>query len=168
MEKVSLSCCFTGYRPQKMPFLIDDDNPQFKKFENMLVAKILELINAGCTTFYTGMAMGFDIIAAEAVLLAKEVTDTPVELYAVIPYKNQDKSFPYDWKSRYERIIKKCDKAILLCDSYNRTCFFLRNQFMVDNSDIVLTYFDGKSGGTKSTVDYAARKGRQVINLYNE
>ena len=36
---------------------------------------------------------------------------------------------------------------------------------MVDNSDFVLTWFDGKSGGTKNTVDYAFNKGRKIFNL---
>lgn len=37
---------------------------------------------------------------------------------------------------------------------------------MVDKSDYVLTWFDGKRGGTMETLNYAAKKRREVINLY--
>ena len=43
----------------------------------------------------------------------------------------------------------------------------MRNRFMVDNSDYVLTWFDGAAGGTKSTILYALKKDKRVINLKN-
>ena len=36
---------------------------------------------------------------------------------------------------------------------------------MVDNSDYVVTWFDGKRGGTENTLKYAAKKRRHIINL---
>ena len=65
-------CCFTGYRPSKFPFKLSVNDEKYIKFENNLVEGILELINEGCRVFYTGMAMGFDIIAAETVILLKK------------------------------------------------------------------------------------------------
>ena len=36
---------------------------------------------------------------------------------------------------------------------------------MVDNSDFVITWFDGQSGGTASTLSYAQKCGKRIINL---
>ena len=36
---------------------------------------------------------------------------------------------------------------------------------MVDNSDYVVTWFDGKHGGTENTLKYAAKKRRHIINI---
>ena len=36
---------------------------------------------------------------------------------------------------------------------------------MVDNSDFVVCWYDGKSGGTKNTLKYAAKKHRFIINI---
>ena len=36
---------------------------------------------------------------------------------------------------------------------------------MVDNSDFVLTFFDGQRGGTAATLSYAATKMKKIINL---
>ena len=169
MQNEFFSCCFTGYRPEKMPFKIDKSDPGYIEFENRLINKIIELINAGCTTFISGMATGFDIIAAECVLEATElINHTSVSLICAIPFIEQSKYYSALWKEKYNRLLQKCDNAILISDKYYKGCFMKRNIFMVDNSDIVLTFYDGKPGGTKNTVNYAEGLGRKTINLNDE
>lgn len=169
MENEFLSCCFTGYRPQKMPFKIDRRDSAFIAFENRLITRIIELINNGCTTFISGMATGFDIIAAECVLEARQlINHTIVQLICAVPFIEQAKAYPALWRERYDKILEECDKTVLISDRYYSGCYMKRNIYMVNNSDIVLAFFDGKPGGTKNTVDYAARLGRKVINLYDK
>ena len=108
--------------------------------------------------------MGFDIIAAQTVLnLKKAKTDT--KLICAIPFREQAKAFPPDWQKKYFEILESADEIIYICESYNLGFYFKRNKYMVDNSDIVITWFDGQNGGTANTIDYAKRKGRRVINL---
>ena len=47
-------------------------------------------------------------------------------------------------------------------DLYGRAAPIKRNEIMVDMADEVLVIWDGKSKGTKYTVDYATRKTKQV------
>lgn len=169
MEKKTFSCCFTGYRPQKFPFPLEGSNPAYTEFENRLITAVLELAKEGCRTFYSGMAMGFDIIAAECVLLAAELNDfRDVKLVCALPFKEQAASFPPPWKSRYDEILSRADEIILISDKYYRNCYFDRNRFLVDNSDCVLTWYDGSAGGTKNTLGYAKSIGRKIINLNTE
>ena len=74
------SCCFTGYRPEKFPFDLNGSNPEYLEFENRLFEQVLILAKEGCRTFYCGMAMGFDIIAAETVLAVKNAFSEPLKL----------------------------------------------------------------------------------------
>lgn len=167
MEERILSCCFTGYRPQKFPFPLVRTDERYIDFENLLTEKIAELIKNRCLTFYTGMAMGFDIIAAESVLLLSEAfKNSAVRLVCAIPFLAQAEKFPPDWKARYDNILARADEQVLISDRYYSGCYFDRNRFMVNNSDFVLTWFDGSSGGTKNTVRYAESISRKVINLY--
>ena len=162
----NLKCCFTGYRPSKFPFPMNENNPQYLAFENALYEEIISLVNKGCTTFITGMAMGFDIIAAETVLnVARAVKDVNVTLHCVLPFENQVDTFYDSWKERYLKVLKRCDRKTVLSEEYFSGCYAKRNKFMVDNSDYVLTWYDGKSGGTKNTIDYALKKQRAVINI---
>ena len=163
---IGKTCCFTGYRPEKFPFELFSDTKEYIDFENSLYSAVLSLANEGIERFYCGMAMGFDIIAAQAVLALKEAKrDTAIELICVKPFEEQNKSFTPFWKEKYEEIIKQADGIIVMGKSYYKGCFHKRNCYMVDNSDIVLTYFDGQSGGTKSTLSYANKKGKRIVNI---
>lgn len=165
-----LSCCFTGYRPHKFPFSFESDNSGFNKLSNSLITAVSELAENGCYTFYCGMAMGFDILAGETVLLIKKAYENKanIRLIAVIPFKEQAKAFPENWKKRYDALLEAADERVLMANDYSKGCFSCRNEFMVKMSDYVVTWFDGKSGGTKNTVAFAKGLGRSVINLYEE
>lgn len=166
MHQEAKSCCFTGYRPEKFPFDFSDNNMRYITFENSLMQTIYKLCENGCCTFFSGMAKGFDIVAAECVLLARETFRTSsIKLVCAVPFIEQSKSFSDEWKARYNDILSKCDEVVLTSDRYYSGCYMRRNRFMVDNSDFVVTWFDGRSGGTKGTIDYAKRLGRTVINL---
>lgn len=167
MEKDFKSCCFTGYRPQKFPFPLSKESEEYIRFENKLLDAIFTLPKENYYRFYTGGAMGFDIIAAEIVLLLRDAprVNCSIELYCALPFLDQSQAYDEHWKKRYENILNSADNVILISDKYYPGCYQKRNEFMVDNSDVVLTWFDGKTGGTKNTLNYAARKGRQIINL---
>ena len=112
------------------------------------------------------MAMGFDIIAAELVLLLKKAyKKAKIKLICVLPFKTQSEKFPMEWKKRYDKIIEKADEVICLAENYHPSNYQVRNKYMVDRSDIVVTWFDGQSGGTKNTITYAEKKGKQIINV---
>ena len=163
------SCCFTGYRPNKFPFSLKEKSREYIKFENALNKKIFELIEEGCYTFTSGMAMGFDIIAAENVILAKKACkNASIKLICAIPFIEQSETFSKEWKKRYDKILSAADDIILTSDTYYKGCYEKRNQYMVDNSDYVITWFDGKPSGTKNTIEYAKKIGRTVINLYDD
>ncbi len=162
------SCCFTGYRPQKFPFALEKDDIKYTEFENRLCDTVLSLCERGVFTFYTGMAMGFDIIAAETVLQIRESYNKgAIQIVAAIPFGGQASKFDDAWKKRYDAVLKSVDETVVLSDNYYRGCFWRRNEFMVDNSDVVVTWFDGKKGGTASTLCYAQKNEKEIINLYN-
>lgn len=48
-------------------------------------------------------------------------------------------------------------------DKYGKSAGFRRNVDIVNNSDIVLAFWDGKSRGTKHSIDLATKSGKKVI-----
>ena len=161
----NLKCCFTGYRPSKLPFNVYKRDKAYVDFENLIISGILNLSNEGCHTFYTGMAMGFDIICAETVLLIKKTHKYPLSLVCAIPFEEQSEKFSAYWKEKYDKILNESDEKIIISDRYYKGCYHKRNKFMVDSCDYVMTWFDGKTGGTKNTVDYALKNNKFVMNL---
>lgn len=164
--KENRACCFTGYRPQKMPFELCDNNAEYIRFENKLTDAVFSLPDEECFVFYSGAAMGFDLIAAETVLLLRDaLPQKNIKLICAIPFPKQAEKYPEEWLDRYNRVMDCADEVITISDKYYRGCYQKRNEYMVDNSDLVITWYDGQSGGTKNTLIYAKRKDKKIVNL---
>lgn len=162
MEK---TCCFTGLRPQKLPFGFDESDERCIKLKKTLCAEIRGLIeNEGVTRFISGLALGVDTFAAEAVLFLKR--DFPeIKLEAAIPCEDQPALWGFRDRKRYYEIAKRCDVSTVLQKKYTDGCMQKRNRYMVENSDIVIAVWDGSSGGTESTVRYAEKLGRKILPI---
>lgn len=159
------ACCFTGYRPEKFPFPFEENHLQYTAFEDKLTDSIFALASEGYSRFYTGAARGFDLLAAELVLLGRRLRGVSVELYCAVPFRGQDTGWSEAWRRRYARVLEQADHVEYLADGYCRGCYQRRNQFMVDHSQLVLTYYDGQAGGTAGTLAYARRQGKPIVNL---
>lgn len=156
--------CFTGYRPDKFDFELNKRNKRYKLLLSRLEETVTSLIKNGCSVFYCGMAVGFDIIAAECVLKFKRKYKN-LRLVCAIPYLGHEVSIKGEWLSRYNAVLNKADEIVYISSEYQPSCFQMRNRYMVDASECVITWFDGKSGGTQNTIKYAQKQGVYIINL---
>ena len=102
-------------------------------------------------------------VAEELLELRKE--NKEIQLECAIPFPGQADSWEKaDQKRRYE-ILTATNEAVITSEHYNRGCFFTRNRYMVDKADVVVCAFNGKSGGTAYTVDYALKQNKIVIQI---
>lgn len=154
-EKRQHRCCFTGHRPEKL------NQPEAEVIA-WLEIEIRKAIADGFVTFISGMARGVDIWAAEIVLRLRD-EGFSIHLICAPPFEGFERSWDDGWKQRYTKVMKKADLVKYVCKSYNRACFQLRNEWMVDRSARVIAVFNGERGGTKNTIDYADRHGVPVI-----
>ncbi len=159
-----LTVAFTGYRPDKMPFTESDTDATYRAFRESLSAVISRLLERGATHFISGVAMGFDIWAAEEILKEKKKTPS-IHLECAIPFPAQADTWQKDYKKRREKILKEADESVTLSKEYTKECFFVRNRYMVDKSDVVVCAYDGQRGGTAYTVNYALEKKKIVIRI---
>ncbi len=157
-------CCFSGYRPEKFPFELNQRNIDFCLLKSRILKTLTALIEDECGVFYCGMARGFDILCGECVLALKREFSN-IKLVCAVPYENQETNFSPSWKAKYYTLLQNADEVYYISKKYSSFCFQQRNMFMVDNSDYVMTWYDGKRGGTRNTLKYAAKKGRYIINL---
>jgi len=161
------TCCFTGHRPQSLPWKYNEYGSQFDAFKHELEYKIINSINKGYTHFISGMAMGLDLIAAEIILSLKNKYQF-ITLECAIPCKNQTFKWSPSYKQRYNNILEKADKVIMITDTYYTSgCMEKRNKYMVDNSNKIIALYLNTPGGTKQTLDYAKNQNIEIelINL---
>ena len=152
---------FTGYRPSKLNFFGEDD-PMCEDLKGRLARKIEELAAAGADRFFSGMALGVDTWCAEAVLELKKQLPK-ITLTAVIPCRNQDEKWNSDERRRYRSLLEKCDRVICISENYVKDCMHKRNRALVDLCDVLVAVYDGKSGGTEYTVNYAEKCRKKII-----
>lgn len=62
------TCCFTGHRPDKLPWGVREDDPRCTDLKARLAAALEAEYDAGTRHFICGMARGADLYFAEAVL----------------------------------------------------------------------------------------------------
>ncbi len=116
--------------------------------------------------FLSGMAVGFDLAAAECVLALRD-EGLNVRLHCVLPYSEQSLFFDKDDATRYERVLSQADRVITLAEKYSKDVFFRRNDYLVKQADCIIAYFNGvPTGGTAYTVRHARRERVMVENIY--
>lgn len=148
------TCCVTGHRviPAEKVLYV----------QNNLHWRVEQAIHEGYVHFISGFASGVDLIFAEAVASFKN--NFPITLEAAIPYPGRLSTSD----AAFHRLIKECDIVKVHAAQYSKSCYMVRNRYMVDCSSLLIAVHDGrKTGGTAATIKYAHQHGRTVwkINL---
>mgnify|MGYP003290285487 CR=1 FL=1 len=149
-EKRTHRVCFTGHRPEKLTrfeWLIKRD----------LEKQIRQAIADGLNVFISGMARGVDIWAAEIVLKLRDAGQ-PIKLMCACPYDGFEQGWSKEWQERYSTILAAADYVKYVCPGYSRSCFQIRNEWMVNHSARVIAVFNNQPSGTMNTIEYAIRQ----------
>ena len=164
MSEYGKSCCFTGHRPQKLPWGYNELDPRCIAFKAKLAAVIKAVYESGIKHFICGMALGCDMYCAEAVIELRKSFDD-ITLEAAVPFAGQSERWGAAQRQRYESLLARCDAVTVLQEYYSPGCMMKRNRYMVDHADLVIACYDGQSGGTLNTLRYAIERGIQIVHL---
>ncbi len=153
------ACCFTGHRR-----LSKEEALGLRSLLRREIARLA--IGKGVDHFLTGGALGFDTLAAQETLRAKE--EFPwLRLTLVLPCRGQEARWPPRDRAVYQTLQRQADDVLFLADTYFEGCMHARNRFLVDHSAYCLCYLrDTARGGTAYTVRYARKRGAQAVNLF--
>lgn len=115
----------------------------------------------------TGMALGTDQLAAVIAIRLG------ISFVAAVPFKDQEKAWPEKSQKQYNKILNKAKDIIIVSEGdYASWKLQKRNEYIVDNCDILLAVYSGSKSGTGNCVDYAVKKYKKIIvinpNEYKE
>lgn len=109
---------------------------------------------------YSGMALGVDTVAAEVAIRR----DIP--LTAAIPFRGQENPWSDEQQERYNLILALADEVVYVNETYEHPGVYQqRNEYMVDNADLVVAVWTGFKGGTRNCVEYALNQQIPVWRL---
>lgn len=156
---MSKICCFTGHRKIDTKYL----DETFR----LLKENIDLLANDGYEEFRAGGAIGFDALAALAVLEVKKKCPN-IKLNLMLPCLDQDKYWSSKEKAVYEYIKRNADSIVYVREKYSANAMRERNRRLVDGSDICIAFLQRKGSGSSYTCNYANEKKIPVLNIYKE
>lgn len=132
----------------------------YKKTERRLYAILQELIRRRLyIEFLLGRNGDFDTLAASVIKqVQNEMGKENVTMTLVLPYIYKDVEA---WEHYYDHIM--------IPETVERThpkgAISKRNEWMIDQCDLVICCVEKKSGGAYAAVEYARKIGKTIINL---
>jgi len=147
---------FTGHRASKLGgYLLP--NPTYNYVCQQTEKILKEMKPEKC---YCGMVQGYDLYAANV------CTKLNIPFIAAIPFLGQEKMWPEKSQKTYHSFLLKAESVVIVSEgSYSSYKMQLRNQYMVDNCDLLLACHDGSTGGTANCINYAKSIGRSIFKI---
>ena len=143
------ACCGFGHRNV------------FENIEDKLYTAVMNAVGQGCEIFYTGAMGEFDSLFSSAVRKAKKAYPN-IKLICVKPYFTNDINTDKDYYvALYDDIIIPDELAGI----HPKAAIKARNQWMIENSDIVLIYTVRNYGGAYEAKRYAERNGKRLVRI---
>ena len=160
MDKLR-TCFFTGHRKLA--------NNKVDIIKEKLAENIEKLIiEYDVKNFIAGGALGFDTVAAEAVIeMRKKYPHIKLILY--IPCYGQSKKWTDNQKYKYRIILAKADEVIYVTEKgYSEECMQLRNMKMIRDSSFCIAFCILSNSGTGLTLRNAEAVGIDIVNIADE
>ncbi len=134
---------------------------QAKRGEEEKFCKILESIEAECQTliFYCGGYGNFDRFASYCVYKFKRLHPL-IKSYYISPYLSETHLQKKLIEGYYDGVYYPSLENIP-----QRFAIIKRNEWMVDQADIIVSCISNPCGGAARTLEYARRKGKRIISL---
>ncbi len=150
--------CFTGHRdiPAELRPIISE----------LLGEVLMGLYNRGARIFKAGGAIGFDTMAAHAVIDLKAKTEDPdIKLCLCLAAPGQAKSFSKYDEIIYNMVKDNSDFVTYASDKLTSESYYARNRALVEGSDVCVAYCTAQRGGTYYTCKYALTNGVEFMNI---
>ncbi len=168
----------TGHRPTGLWGYSPNRNYAYMRQE--LARRLLEFIQKRkADRFLFGMALGVDSMAFDVCTKIREQLHPEVRLVAAVPYADQAQHWDPEHRQRYRHRLDVADEVVRVDELpeyavpkvpvgiYDPAKLLARNQYLVDQADLVLAVWtEVERGGTYDTVCRARKAGRELV-IYN-
>lgn len=125
------------------------------KFCNMMIEMNPEVV-------ITGMAVGFGFLVAEACWKLK------IPFIVAIAFDGQEDKWQEFQKTRYKTLLTYAKEVVMVSPGgYDPEKYQIRNEWMVNNCDEIIAYFDHRAtgGSTKNCLDYAVSQNKKITYI---
>lgn len=158
--KKSITCCFTGYRPNNLPYKLDESHPLCEELKCVFADEINNAVQEGYTHYIIGMALGVETWFAEVVLFMKKIHPA-ITLECVHPQGNRTKY--RNENKRFLEIMNRCDKITVLENVNSNRSTYEYGQYMIDHASLLISVYNGLPCVCGILVNYARMHKLNII-----
>ena len=151
-------CIFTGHRT--IP------ETRVKILSEILLSAVDSCYVIGIRDFYAGGALGFDTLAADAVLAYRK-SHPDVRLHLILPCRGQEDRWSFKDKFAYRKQLSRADTVTYLAPAYYDGCMRARHRALVEHGTLCLAYMTNPRSGSAQTWRMAQAAGLRCVNLAN-
>lgn len=150
-----MKIALTGHRPERLGLPKDELDDKWDAINCWIQTTYKQLHDIDSDIeVLCGMASGSDIRFGMSLAFIDGV-----KLHCVLPCKEYNLNHKY-----YATLKNVANKWTELSEEFYRGCDNARDQYMVDNCDVLLAIWDGnKSGGVWSTIRKTKKAGKKII-----
>ncbi len=151
----------TGYKAHELG-IFDDDHPGLPFVKKTLEKRVRSLAEEGLEWVIITGQLGVELWAGEAVIgLKDEYPD--LKLAFITPFLDQEEKWSDQNKEYYQLIQSQADftDSITRRKYENPGQFKLKNEFLLQKSDVILILFDEERGGSPTYIVEAARNSKE-------
>jgi len=164
-------CAITGHRPSRFKFKLKENQSGCRRLKKRIQEQCELLYMQGVRQFWVGGAQGVDMWAGEILLRMKEKPEySELELHIALPGPEHDSRWDARSRERMAFLIRHSAECITLGETLTASDYRRRNQYMVDQADVLLAVYDKDRSirsGACMTVHYAEKKaGIPVIFIH--
>lgn len=148
----------TGHRPNKLGGYSRAARDRLDEFA------LAQLQRYAPVEVVSGFALGWDqSIARAAIALG-------IPLTAALPFYSQACTWPTESKTEWARLLSLASRCVIVSPGgFDNRKMQKRNEWMADNSTMLLALWNGTPGGTANCMHYANnRQHLNVINVWRE
>ena len=152
------TCCFAGH--WAFP-------PEVRMTVRIKAEKAIKnLYDRGVVYYGCGGATGFDTLMAQVCFGLRDSGMYPqMKVILVYPFDGFTKRWSLEQQKTFKVLLKRYDKVVCFSEKPDFYAHLARNKRLVDGSAFCIAYCAEQDGGTAYTVEYAQKKGLEVINL---
>ena len=152
--------CATGHRPDKL----GGYNYQAESKLSRFAVQVLQNVRPKPEVIYSGMALGWD----QAICYACNKVQIPY--VSVLPYNKFGSSWPQESQDRLSELLRLAKERVYVHDTDEYRVWYMqdRNEWMVNNAEVVLALWNGSDGGTKNCIKYAEKVNKPVVNFWDK
>lgn len=167
-----MKIAITGHRPNKLGNDYDLSSILMQRINMAILSTLIneceldlsgegEEVKFPNLTLITGMALGIDTLFANIAIANK------IPFIAAIPFHGQQLVWPQKSIQIYADIIANplCTVKVISPGGYSAKKMQIRNEWMVDNCDLLIAVWDESPGGTANCVKYAKSKNKKIIYI---